>query len=166
MSSELEGYRRRIELLDAVDAEMMAVREQVLALTRNGVPEDEFEAKMQVSMRLEQLTEAVDEALGYMELHPAELAERADRVVLVDRSGPEPVESTYPIASWRREGPAILAAALRLWSVAGGRVRLSGSALRGRGTVTTHSGSYTACAWYAADADGAIWPETEQGAQQ
>ena len=43
--------------------------------------------------------------------------------------------------------------------MAGGRARLSGSYLRGRGTVTTQSGSYTACAWYAADAEGAIWPE-------
>lgn len=126
---------------------------------RKGLPEDGFNVRMQVSMHLEQLVEAVDAAIGYFELHPAALAEKADRVVLVERSGPEPVESTYPIDDWRSEGPKILTAALRLWGVAGGRVQLSGSALRGRGTVTTQSGSYTACAWYAADENGAIWPE-------
>lgn len=139
------------------------VHEQVLALTRMGLPEDGFNVRMHVSMRLEQLTEAVDEVIGYFELHPAALAEKADRVVLVERSGPEPIESTYSIEEWRERGPAILTAALRLWGVAGGQVRLSGSALRGRGTVTTQSGSYTACAWYAADENGqAIWPESEE----
>lgn len=147
----------RIRTLDAIDAEMALVHEQVVALMRHG----DFDTQMQVSMNLDHLVEAVDAAVGYFELHPAALAEKADRVVLVDRSGTEPVESTYPIADWHREGPQILAAALRLWSVAGGRVRLSGSALRGRGTVTTQSGSYIACAWYAADENGAIWPEQE-----
>ncbi|MCA0159108.1 hypothetical protein LB823_23150 [Tsukamurella sp. M9C] len=156
--AESEGYRRRVELLDAVDAEMMAVHEQVMALMRKGLPEDEFTVRMQVSMHLEQLVEAVDTALGYFELHPAELAERADRVVLVERSGPTPIETTYPLDDWRREGPKILTAALKLWGVAGGQVRLSGSALRGRGTVYTQSGSYTAAAWYAANEHGAIWP--------
>ncbi len=160
--AETEYYRRRIALLDAVDAEMMAVHEQVMALMRKGLPEDEFNVRMHVSMRLEQIVDAVDEALGYFELHPAQLAERADRVVLVERSGPEPLETTYPIEDWHREGPNILTAALKLWGVAGGRVRLSGSYLRGRGTVTTQSGSYTACAWYAADAEGAIWPDSDQ----
>ncbi|KXP08734.1 hypothetical protein [Tsukamurella pseudospumae] len=165
--AESEGYRRRIALLAAVDADMMAVHERVLTLMQRGVPVDAFEVQMQVSMRLEQLAKAVDEVLGYMELHPAELAERADRVVLVDRSGPEPLTHTYPLEDWREHGPKILTAALRLWGAAGGRARLSGSALRGRGTVTTERGSYTACAWYAADAGGhAIWPETEQGVQQ
>ncbi|QIP38037.1 hypothetical protein G9444_0793 [Rhodococcus erythropolis] len=156
--AESEGYRRRRELLDAVDQEMMAVHEQVMALMRKGLPEDGFNVRMHVSMRLEQLVEAVDTALGYFELHPAALADRADRVVLVERSGPTPIESTYLLEDWRERGPAILTAALKLWGVAGGRARLSGSALRGRGTVTTQSGSYTACAWYAADEHGAIWP--------
>ncbi|KXP12703.1 hypothetical protein AXK57_00125 [Tsukamurella pulmonis] len=160
--AESEGYRRRIELLDAVDAEMMAVHEQVMTLMRKGLPEDEFNVRMHVSMRLEQLVEAVDTALGYFELHPAALAEKADRVVLVERSGPTPIETTYLLEDWRTRGPAILTAALRLWGVAGGQVRLSGSALRGRGTVYTQSGSYTACAWYAADENRAIWPDSEQ----
>lgn len=157
--AESEGYRRRLALLDAIDAEMAQVHEQVLDLMRKGLPEDGFNVRMHVNMRLEQLVEAVDEALGYFELHPAALAEKADHVVLVERSGPEPIESTYPLEAWREQGPKILTAALRLWGVAGGQVRLSGSYLRGSGTVTTQSGSYTACAWYAANAEGAIWPE-------
>ncbi|MBS4104278.1 hypothetical protein [Tsukamurella paurometabola] len=160
--AETERYRRRLALLDAVDAEMARVHEEVLALMRKGLPEDGFNVRMQVSMRLEHLTEAVDEALGYFEFHPSALAARADRVVLVERSGPEPIESTYPLEEWRERGPAILTAALRLWGVAGGQVRLSGSYLRGRGTVYTQSGSYTAAAWYAADAEGAIWPDNEE----
>lgn len=156
--AESEGFRRRLALLDAIDAEMIAVHEKVLALMRKGLPEDQFNVRMHVSMRLEQLVEAVDTALGYFELHPAALAEKADRVVLVERSGLEPLETTYPLDDWRAHGPAILTAALQLWGVAGGQVRLSGSSLRGRGTVYTQSGSYTAAAWYAADAEGAIWP--------
>lgn len=164
--AESEGFRRRLALLDAIDAEMARVHEQVLALTRKGLPEDCFNVRMHVSMRLEQLVEAVDEALGYFELHPAVLAEKADRVVLVERSGPEPIETTYPLEAWRDQGPAILTGALRLWCVAGGQVRLSGSYLSGRGTVTTQSGSYTAEAWYAADEHGAIWPDSDQEAPQ
>ncbi|AUN38663.1 hypothetical protein [Tsukamurella tyrosinosolvens] len=163
--AESERYRRRLALLDAIDAEMAQVHEQVLDLMRAGLPEDGFNVRMHVSMRLEQLVEAVDEVIGYHELHPAALAERADRVVLVERSGPTPIATTYPIEEWRTRGPAILTAALRLWSVAGGQVRLSGSALRGRGTFYTQSGSYTAAAWYAADAEGAIWPEDAEAAQ-
>lgn len=156
--AETEFYRRLVALLDAVDAEMAMVHEQVLNLMRKGAPEHRFDVSMRVSGRLEELMEAVEELHGYYELHPAALAEKADRVVLVERSGPEPVGSTYSLEDWRRQGPAILTAALKLWGVAGGRARLSGSALRGRGTVSTQSGSYTACAWYAANAEGAIWP--------
>ncbi|GAA1089703.1 hypothetical protein [Tsukamurella spumae] len=157
--AESEGYRRRRQLLDAVDAEMMRVHEDVLSLLRRGAPDDAYAVRLQVSGSLDQLVEAIDEVLGYFELHPAALAEKSDRVVLVERSGPEPIETTYPIEDWCREGPKILTAALRLWGVAGGQVRLSGSALRGRGTVYTQSGSYTAAAWYAADEHGAIWPQ-------
>lgn len=160
--AESSEHRRRRELLDAVDAEMLAVHEQVLALTRKGLPSDSFDVRMQVSMRLEQLTEAVDAAIGYFELHPADLAEKADRVVLVERSGSEPIESTYLLDDWREHGPQILTAALRLWGVAGGRARLSGSALSGRGTITTESGTYSAAAWYAADERGAIWPDSDR----
>ncbi|NMD56555.1 MULTISPECIES: hypothetical protein [Tsukamurella] len=163
--AETEFYHRLVALLDAVDAEMAMVHEQVLNLMRKGAPEHRFDVSMRVSGRLEELMEAVDELHGYYELHPAALAARADRVVLVERSGPELVESTYSIEEWRTRGPAILTAALRLWDVAGGQVRLSGSYLRGRGTVYTQSGSYTARAWYAADAEGAIWPENEESTQ-
>lgn len=164
--AESEGYPRRRQLLDAVDAEMMRVHEDVLSLLRRGAPDDAYAVRLQVSGSLDQLVEAIDDVLGYFELHPAQLAGRADRVVLVERSGPEPLETTYPIEDWRAHGPKILTAALKLWSVAGGRVRLSGSSLRGRGTVTTQSGSYTACAWYAADEHGAIWPDSDREAAQ
>ncbi len=164
--AETEYYRQLTRLLDAVDGEMDIIHERVLGLMRKGVPEHRFSVSMRVSGRLEELMEAVEELHGYYELHPAQLADRADRVVLVERSGPEPVESTYSLEEWRTRGPAILTAALRLWGVAGGQVRLSGSYLRGRGTVYTQSGSYTACAWYAADENGAIWPDSDQEAAQ
>lgn len=155
--TESEGYHRRIELLDAIDAEMMAVHETVQNLMRKGLPEDQFEVKLAVSGSLDRLVEAVDHALGYTEHPPAALVE-ADRVVLVDRSGSEPVESTFPITDWRREGPGILRRALETWATEGGRVRLSGSLLSGRATLFGATQTYTAMAWYAAAEHGAIHP--------
>jgi hypothetical protein len=150
--TESESYRRRRELLDQVDAEMLAIHERVMDLTRKGLPADEFDVRMQVSMRLEQLTEAVDAALGYFERSRAD----GDRVVLVDRSRAEPVELTYPIADWRVAGPRILAAALERWAVEGGRVQISGSWGSGRGHAVTdipagRQAAYEAFAWYTPD---------------
>ncbi|KXP08820.1 hypothetical protein AXK60_09150 [Tsukamurella pseudospumae] len=139
---------------------MAAVHEQVLGLTRKGLSEDTFAVQLAVSSSLDRLVEAVDAALGYTE-HPPTALHHADRVVLVDRSGAEPVESTFPIADWRREGPRILRQALEKWAEEGGRVRLSGSLLSGRATLFGATQTYTAYAWYAADENGAIHPALE-----
>lgn len=155
--AESEGYRRRMRLLDAVDREMMAVHEAVMALTRRGQPGDGFDVKLVVSGSLDRLVEAVDNALGYTEHAPSALHE-ADRVILVDRSGPELIEQTFPISDWRREGPRILRQALEKWAEEGGRVRLSGSLLSGRATLFGATQTYTAMAWYAATEAGAIHP--------
>ncbi|GAA4676621.1 hypothetical protein [Gordonia humi] len=147
--AETERYRRRLALLDAVDAEMMAVHERVMSLLRRGGPDDAYAVRLRVSGSLDQLVEAVDSALGYHERPRAD----GDRVVLVDRSRAEPVESTYPIADWRIAGPRILAAALERWAAEGGRVQLSGSWSSGRGHVITsipagRQAGYEAFAWY------------------
>lgn len=155
--AESEGYRCRIALLDAVDREMVAVHETVQNLLRKGLPENEFDVKLTVSGSLDRLVEAVDHALGYTEHPPAALRE-ADRVILVDRSGPEPIEQTFPIGRWRREGPRILRQALEKWAEEGGRVRLSGSLLSGRAALFGATQTYTAMAWYAATEHGAIHP--------
>lgn len=106
--TDSERYRRRQQLLEAIDQEMLAVHQKVMSLMRSGAPEDQFNVRMQVSGSLDQLVEAVDTVLGYHERPRAD----GDCVVLVDRSRTEPVESTYPIADWRIAGPRILAAAL------------------------------------------------------
>ncbi|WP_435594768.1 hypothetical protein [Tsukamurella tyrosinosolvens] len=147
--TDSERYRRRRELLDAIDAEMLRVHETVLSLLRRGGPDDAYDVRMQVSGSLDQLVEAVDTVLGYHERPRAD----GDRVVLVDRSRAEPIESTYPIADWRIAGPRILAAALERWAVEGGRVQLSGSWSSGRGHVVTdiaarRQAGYEAFAWY------------------
>lgn len=155
--AESEGYRRRIALLAAVDAEMAEVHEQVLGLMRKGLDEDTYAVQLAVTGSLDTLVQAVDAALGYSE-HPPAALQNADRVVLVDRSGTEPIESTFPIADWRREGPRILRRALETWAEEGGRVRLSGSLLSGRATLFGATHTYTAMAWYAATEHGAIHP--------
>ncbi|MCA0155543.1 hypothetical protein LB823_04970 [Tsukamurella sp. M9C] len=147
--AEPDRNRRQRELLDAVDAEMMRIHETVLGLMRNGLPEDSYAVQLAVSGSLDQLVEAVDTVLGYHERPRAD----GDRVVLVDRSRTEPIESTYPIADWRIAGPRILAAALDRWAVEGGRVQISGSWTSGRGHVVTDIGAgrqagYEAFAWY------------------
>ncbi|BDD80670.1 hypothetical protein TPB0596_20770 [Tsukamurella pulmonis] len=147
--TEPDRNRRRRELLDAVDAEMMRVHETVLGLMRNRLPEESYAVQLAVSGSLDQLVEAVDTVLGYHERPRAD----GDRVVLVDRSRAEPVESTYPIADWRIAGPRILAAALDRWAVEGGRVEISGSWTSGRGHIVTDIGAgrqagYEAFAWY------------------
>lgn len=157
--ADTEGYRRRIELLDAVDAEMAQVHVTVLNLMRKGLPEDELDVKLAVSGSLDQLVEAVDQALGYFERPRAD----GDRIVLVDRSGGVAVETTYPISDWRIAGPRILAAALERWAAGGGQVQLSGSWSSGRGHVITNipagrQAGYEAFAWYT--------PETEREAEQ
>ncbi len=137
---------------------MLRVHETVLSLLRRGAPEDQFDVRMQVSGNLDQLVEAVDTVLGYHERPRAD----GDRVVLVDRSRAEPIESTYPIADWRIAGPRILAAALERWAVKGGRVEISGSWSRswssGRGHVVTDIGAgrqagYEAFAWYTPESE-------------
>ena len=147
--TDSELYRRRQQLLEAIDQEMLAVHQKVMSLLRRGAPEDQFDVRMQVSGSLEQLVEAVDSALGYHERPRAD----GDRVVLVDRSRAEPVESTYPLADWRIAGPRILAAALERWAAEGGRVQLSGSWSSGRGHAITsipagRQAGYEAFAWY------------------
>ncbi|MGV7636380.1 hypothetical protein PJI23_28605 [Mycobacterium kansasii] len=147
--TDSERYRRRRELLDAIDAEMLRAHETVLSLLRRGGPDDAYHVRMQVSGSLDQLVEAVDTVLGYHERPRAD----GDRVVLVDRSRTEPIESTYPTADWRIAGPRILAAALERWAVEGGRVQVSGSWSSGRGHVVTDIGAgrqagYEAFAWY------------------
>lgn len=147
--TDSERYRRRLELLDAIDHEMLRVHETVLSLLRRGGPDDAYDVRMQVANSLGQLVEAVDHELGYFERPRAD----GDRVVLVDRSGREAIESTYPLADWRIAGPRILAAALERWAGEGGRLELSGSFSSGRGHVVTnipagrHAG-YEAFAWY------------------
>jgi len=128
---------------------MLAVHQKVMSLMRSGAPEDQFNVQMQVSGSLDQLVEAVDSVLGYFERPRAD----GGRVVLVDRSGREAIESTYPLADWRRAGPRILGTALERWAVEGGRVQLSGSWSSGRGHVVTDIGAgrqagYEAFAWY------------------
>ncbi|MBS4102841.1 hypothetical protein [Tsukamurella paurometabola] len=147
--TDSDRYHRREQLLEAIDAEMLRVHETVLSLLRRGAPEDQFNVQMQVSGSLDQLVEAVDSVLGYHERPRAD----GDRVVLVDRSRAEPIESTYPLADWRIAGPRILAAALERWAAEGGRVQLSGSWSSGRGHVVTsipagRQAGYTAFAWY------------------
>jgi hypothetical protein len=152
--TESENYRRRQQLLEAIDQEMLAVHEQVLSLLRRGGPDDAFDVRMQVAGSLGQLVEAVDHELGYFERPRAD----GDRVVLVDRSGREAIESTYPLADWRIAGPRILAAALERWAVEGGRAELSGSWSSGRGHVVTdipagRQANYTAFAWYTPESE-------------
>ncbi|MFD9829062.1 hypothetical protein ACFWXB_16440 [Tsukamurella tyrosinosolvens] len=150
--TDSERYRRRQQLLEAIDQEMLAVHQKVMSLMRSGAPDDAYGVRMQVSGSLDQLVEAVDTVLGYHERPRAD----GDRVVLVDRSRAEPIESTYPIADWRIAGPRILAAALERWAVEGGRVQISGSWSSGRGHVVTDIGAgqqagYEAFAWYTPD---------------